>query len=102
MDAQRWQRLSPLLDSLFELAPGQRAQRLDELRAEDAEIAAELEALIALEEERTDFLAEPLVSAIAVGIECVVKTRCAPARSASDSLCTASRVRSTNGSTKPR
>ncbi|GAB3382077.1 serine/threonine-protein kinase [Lysobacter fragariae] len=62
MDPERWQRLSPLLDSLFELPDDERAQRLHELRAEDPVLAVELEALIALEEERTDFLAEPLVS----------------------------------------
>src|SRR5688572_28311495 len=67
MDAQRWQRLSPLLDALFELPLEQRAQRLDELRAEDAGLALDLEALIALEAERTDFLAEPLVSGIGAG-----------------------------------
>src|SRR5688572_8586139 len=65
MDAQRWQRLSPLIDALFELAPDERAQRLRQMREEDADTAAELEALIALEEERTDFLAEPLVPPVA-------------------------------------
>ncbi|GAB3101730.1 serine/threonine-protein kinase [Lysobacter terrae] len=60
MDPERWQRLSPLLDSLFELPAEARAERLRELRDEDAELTDELEALMALEEERTDFLAEPL------------------------------------------
>ncbi|QNP39473.1 serine/threonine-protein kinase [Lysobacter solisilvae (ex Woo and Kim 2020)] len=60
MDPERWQRLSPLLDALFELPPEARAERLRELRDEDAELTGELEALIALEEERTDFLAEPI------------------------------------------
>ena len=50
MDAERWQRLSPLLDALFELDDRRRAQRLRELRADDAELADELESLIALEE----------------------------------------------------
>lgn len=61
MDPERWQRLSPLLDSLFELPALARAQRLRELRVEDPALTAELEALIALEEERSDFLAEPLI-----------------------------------------
>lgn len=63
MDPERWQRLSPLLDSLFELPPEARAERLRELRDEDAELTTELEALIALEDERSDFLAEPLMAA---------------------------------------
>jgi len=61
MDPERWQRLSPLLDSLFELPPEARAERLREMRDEDAALTAELEELIALEDEREDFLAEPLV-----------------------------------------
>ncbi len=61
MDPERWQRLSPLLDSLFELPEPARARRLQELRDEDPALTAELEALIALEEERSDFLAEPLM-----------------------------------------
>ena len=62
MDPERWQRLSPLLDLLFELPRSGRARRLQELREEDPELTAELEALIALEEERSDFLAEPLMT----------------------------------------
>ena len=63
MDPERWQRLSPLLDSLFELPPdGARAAPAARLREEDPALTSELEALIALEDERTDFLAEPLVS----------------------------------------
>ncbi|QSX79250.1 serine/threonine-protein kinase [Agrilutibacter solisilvae] len=64
MDAQRWQRLSPLLDALFDLSPDARTQRLQQLHEEDPALATDLEALIALEEERTDFLAEPLVSSL--------------------------------------
>ncbi len=62
MDAERWQRLSPLLDALFELEPAERAVRLDELRAGDPDLAAELAELIALEEGHEDFLSEPLVT----------------------------------------
>jgi len=61
MDPARWQLLSPLIDSLFELPPEARDERLRELREEDPGLTDELEALIALEEERGDFLAEPLV-----------------------------------------
>lgn len=61
MDAERWQRLSPLLDALFELEGDERVQRLAHLRAEDAALADELEALIALEETQGDFLEQPLV-----------------------------------------
>jgi tetratricopeptide (TPR) repeat protein/tRNA A-37 threonylcarbamoyl transferase component Bud32 len=62
MDPERWQRLSPLLDSLFELPPEARAERLREMREEDPALTDDLEALITLEEERSDFLAEPLVA----------------------------------------
>ena len=62
MDAERWQRLSPLLDALIELEPDARLARLEALRAEDPALAAELEALLALEEDNEDFLAEPLVT----------------------------------------
>ena len=62
MDAERWQRLSPLLDALFELEPDDRARRLAAMRAEDPAQADELQALIALEEGSGDFLAEPLVA----------------------------------------
>ncbi|HVI25461.1 MAG TPA: tetratricopeptide repeat protein [Xanthomonadaceae bacterium] len=62
MDAERWQRLSPLLDAMFELDPETRARSLELLREEDPQTAAELEALMALEGEREDFLAEPLVA----------------------------------------
>ncbi|QDH71537.1 serine/threonine-protein kinase [Marilutibacter alkalisoli] len=61
MDAERWQRLSPLLDALLELEPEARTRRLEELRGEDAALAGELEALVALEAEHGDFLSEPLV-----------------------------------------
>ena len=38
MDPERWLRLSPLLDSLFELPPEARAERLREMREEDPEL----------------------------------------------------------------
>ena len=61
MDAERWQRLSPLLDVLLELDPEARAQQLEILRADDPETARELEKLLALEEEGDDFIDQPLV-----------------------------------------
>ena len=62
MDAERWQRLSPLLDALFELDPESRSLRLEQLRAEDPELADELQTLITLDEDHEDFLSEPLIT----------------------------------------
>ena len=62
MDVERWQRLSPLLDALFELDPDARARSLALMREEDPRTAAELEELLRLELEREDFLSEPLVA----------------------------------------
>ena len=61
MDAERWQRLSPLLDALLELPAEQRSEHLAALRREDGALADELEKLLALEEGDSDFLAEPVV-----------------------------------------
>ncbi|HSM10428.1 MAG TPA: serine/threonine-protein kinase [Lysobacter sp.] len=65
MDNARWQRLSPLLDELFDLPSVARAQRLQALRAEDEVLADEIEALIALEDGQEDFLSEPVMPPIA-------------------------------------
>jgi len=46
-DAERWQRLSPLLDDLLELEPGSRLERVQALRADDPTLADELASLIA-------------------------------------------------------
>lgn len=62
MDAERWQRLSPLLDAMFELDPATRARSLALLHEEDPQTAADLEELMALESEREDFLSQPLVA----------------------------------------
>jgi serine/threonine-protein kinase len=62
MDAERWQRLSPLLDALIELDPDARARSLALMREEDPRTAADLEGLLQLELEREDFLSEPLVA----------------------------------------
>ncbi|GAA3913680.1 serine/threonine-protein kinase [Luteimonas lutimaris] len=62
MDAERWQRLSPLLDALLELEPDARERSLASLREEDPKLAEDLAGLLALEAEGDDFLAEPLVA----------------------------------------
>jgi len=62
MDAERWLRLSPLLDAMLELDAPTRQRSLALLREEDSQLADELESLIALDAERDDFLAEPLVA----------------------------------------
>ena len=61
MDAERWQRLSPLLDVLLELDGDARLAQLQILRADDPELAAELEKLLALEDTSHDFMAQPLL-----------------------------------------
>ena len=61
MDAERWQRLSPLLDTLLELEPDACAARLAELRAQDPRLADDLAELLAMEAAGDDFLSEPLV-----------------------------------------
>jgi serine/threonine-protein kinase len=62
MDADRWQRLSPLLDALLELDGPARERSLASLRVDDPGLADDLEGLLALEEGQEDFLAEPVVS----------------------------------------
>lgn len=63
IDKERWQRVSPLLDELLDLAAPERAARLEQLRAQDPALAAELLPLLeqqqALEEQGSDFLAAP-------------------------------------------
>jgi serine/threonine-protein kinase len=58
-DAERWRRVSPLLDELLDLEPDRRQARLQSLRAEDAALADELASLVADAEraERAQFLA---------------------------------------------
>ncbi|MBO9717556.1 MAG: protein kinase, partial [Pseudoxanthomonas sp.] len=60
MDAERWQRLSPLLDALLDLPPAGRMDELERLRADDPSLATELEALLAAEDTESDFLHDPL------------------------------------------
>ena len=45
-DAERWKLISPLLDELLDLDPAPRAIRLEALRAEDPDLAAELGGLV--------------------------------------------------------
>ncbi|MEL1265826.1 serine/threonine-protein kinase [Pseudoxanthomonas putridarboris] len=61
MDAERWQRLSPLLDILLELEPEARAHQLEILRADDPAMAGELEQLLALEDGNEGFIDQPLL-----------------------------------------
>ncbi|AKC86860.1 serine/threonine-protein kinase [Pseudoxanthomonas suwonensis] len=60
MDAERWQRLSPLLDALLDLPPAGRLDELERLRAQDPALAADLEGLLAREDSEADFLHDPL------------------------------------------
>src|SRR5690606_17196168 len=62
MDAERWRRLSPLLDALLELDPQVRLASLASMRGEDPHLADELAALLALEEDADGFLDTPLVA----------------------------------------
>jgi len=61
IDKERWQRLSPLLDELLDLAAPERAARLAELRAQDPALAAELLPLLEQQQalEGSSFLAAP-------------------------------------------
>lgn len=67
IDKARWPTLSPLLDELLDLEAPARAARLAQLRAEDASLAADLEALLAGEDasQHAEFLAAPALSALA-------------------------------------
>jgi serine/threonine protein kinase len=51
MTDDRWRRLSALLDELFELEAAPRAERLAQIEAEDASLAAELRRLLAADAE---------------------------------------------------
>jgi len=61
MDAERWLRLSPLLDALLELPAEMRSEHVAALRREDPALADDLERLVALDDDDVDFLAEPVV-----------------------------------------
>jgi serine/threonine-protein kinase len=61
MEAERWRRLSPLLDVLLEQEAPVRAESLASLREEDPQLAADLEELLRLEEDSGAFLSEPVM-----------------------------------------
>lgn len=63
MDTERWSTLSLLLDELIELDPQARDRRLAEIGDADAALAGELRRMIALEEDRPDFLSQSVVDA---------------------------------------
>jgi len=63
MQVERWATLSPLLDELLELTGRPRARRLAEIEDSDPDLARELEGLMALEEDRPDFMSQPVVNA---------------------------------------
>jgi serine/threonine-protein kinase len=69
MDVERWKQLSPLLDVLLELAPDARAHRLDTLRAEDPELAGELDRLLELEDDSDGFMEAPLIEKPSSGLQ---------------------------------
>ena len=61
--APAWSDLLPLLDELLELEGAERAQRLADIEAAQPALSAELQRLLALDEARPDFLAEPIIDA---------------------------------------
>ena len=63
MDTERWSRLSTLLDELLELDEPVRTRRLTQITASDAQLGDELRSMLALEDERPDFLAQSVVDA---------------------------------------
>ena len=62
MDAERWRRLSPLLDELLELEAGLREHRLQQLQQVEPGLATELRTLLAVEHESDAFICEPLLA----------------------------------------
>ena len=62
MEAERWRRLSPLLDALLEQEAPVRAESLASLRENDPQLADDLEELLRLEEDSEDFLSEPVMA----------------------------------------
>jgi len=67
IDAQRWKRMSPLLDELFELGADARAARLAAIAQDDAALAADLTKLLSQHAklEQEDFLAGSVLPAVA-------------------------------------
>jgi serine/threonine-protein kinase len=63
VDTRRWHALSALLDELLEMDPPEVARRVEEISLADAELGSELRKMLALEDQRPDFLAESVVDA---------------------------------------
>ena len=63
MEGTRWSTLSPLLDELLELTGHSRARRLAQIEGSNPDLARELENLMSLEQERPDFMSQPVVNA---------------------------------------
>ncbi len=59
----RWTQISPLIDELLDLTGDSRTRRLHEITRQHPELAAELSKMLALEDENTDFLSQPIVDA---------------------------------------
>lgn len=59
MEPARWRQLSPLLDELLELPEALRARRLAQLGEREPALAADLQRLLALEQQHEDFIATP-------------------------------------------
>ena len=64
-DPERWQKIETLLDAVLERPAGERGAFLDEACAGDAELRAQLEALLAADEAAGDFLITPAPEAVA-------------------------------------
>jgi serine/threonine-protein kinase len=64
LDRQRWVALSPLLDELLDLDPAACEARLAQIRAEDAELAAQLQRLLgrSAELQQQGFLSKPVAA----------------------------------------
>ena len=63
MHPDLWLRVEPLLDELLELAPDERAARLETIDREQPEVATELRRVLALESSSPDFLSTPVPQA---------------------------------------
>ena len=60
--ANRWRRQKALFQEALERGPAERVQLLAEAHGEDAELAREVEAMLAAHGEGEGFLAEPFVA----------------------------------------
>ncbi len=60
MSSDGWQRLKQLFEQAVELDPSARAQLLDKIATEDADLHRELQALLASDDQAEDYLEEPV------------------------------------------